>query len=1182
MSSGIAAPPPLPIETPLAAPPSERERFIEGRLRETRSRVKWVDLAVGLTTLALGTLAYLFVAALADHWLVSGGLGFFTRLVLWLLLLVGAVAYAIIKILPPLLHRVSPVYAAVTLEHSQPAMRNSLINFLLLRGRRQEVAAPVLQALETRAAADLARVRVDTAVDRTHLIRLCCGLAAVVAIFALYQVTVPKSPLRSAGRVLWPWTAAAAPTRVTISDVRPGDATVHHGDSLPVTAEITGLAAGEVPELVYSTADGQISAQAIAMNLPPGDYRHRCTLPPGAGGLQQDCTYYIRAGDSRTRDFKVLARTPPAIAVEKVELRFPDYTGLPPQSIARQGDLRAIEGAEATIHAEANTEIKPGSAEIDLGCTGLRGVRMEASGRKAVGRFAIRPRQDDPSRPQYDSYQLRFSDREGNENPRPARHRIEMIVDLPPEVQIVEPREPRIPLAENGRLTIRLRAADPDFGLRRVTLRMECDGRGLLMPPLMEKRKPQPAASGEFAAEYTFEPARFGLKAGQKIEFWAEAEDNKEPLPNHAATARQTIEILAPQRQDQQPSGDKQNQRNGQQDRQDKNQDKSDRSPDDKSDQGQQDKSEQGQKGQQDKSGQGQQDKSGQDKSGQGQQDKSGQEKSGQGQQDKSGQEKSGQGQQDKSGQEKSGQGQQDKSGQEKSAAEQQGAKGHMGQPGEQQQDGAQQGDQRDGPSGRGEGGQSGAGAQPQRIDPDAAPGDAMQEILDDMQRQQSAGRKPEAGPEQSGPKDGSQSSEQQGEQPGGGEKTDKQSPASASKPDQRRDSPGQGEQTGKPAGSPQPQEEAKPRDKKPEGTGQAPGEQKDEQAQSPGIDKHQSDSKGDTAGDRRGGGEQGGGQHAQKPGIGSAGENTPADQGAAQAQEPGQGETGTRAGKDAQADKPAGSETKTPVPAGKGTDSRGGEKGQSAGGETKSDQSAAGDHKDQKPAPDDKTQPNQKPADSRTADGLTQKPAQPSPAQGKSADQGSTGDNDKSSQGATAAPGTADGKSEGERAPIGGGKPGTPAEGKPIEMAESPVDQANLEYARRQTALALEHLRDQLAKEKPELLDRLGWTKDEARQFIERWEQMSRAAAQPTPAGAAARRELDEALRSLGLRPGGTQLRRGGTTAQRTEGLRDAGRFAPPPQWAEQFRAYTRGIAGENRGAAAEKTPPAEPRRQP
>jgi len=135
--------------------------------------------------------------------------------------------------------------------------------------------------------------------------------------------------------------------------------------------------------------------------------------------------------------------------------------------------------------------------------------------------------------------------------------------------------------------------------------------------------------------------------------------------------------------------------------------------------------------------------------------------------------------------------------------------------------------------------------------------------------------------------------------------------------------------------------------------------------------------------------------------------------------------------------------------------------------------------------------------------------------------------------------------------------------EKKPQEPVESPADPANLEYAQRQTELALEHLRDQIAKDRPELLDRLGWSKDDARRFLERWEQMRQAAMQKGPDGDAARKQFHDALQSLGLRPRGSELRRGNVTTDRGESLRDAGRLTPPPEWAEQFREYTRGVAG-------------------
>ena len=85
MSSGLATPPSLPPETPLVVPPpTEYEQFIDQRLTRTRRRVKGVDIAGGLVTLAVGVLGYLFAAAMVDQWLVAGGLGFWGRLLLWL------------------------------------------------------------------------------------------------------------------------------------------------------------------------------------------------------------------------------------------------------------------------------------------------------------------------------------------------------------------------------------------------------------------------------------------------------------------------------------------------------------------------------------------------------------------------------------------------------------------------------------------------------------------------------------------------------------------------------------------------------------------------------------------------------------------------------------------------------------------------------------------------------------------------------------------------------------------------------------------------------------------------------------------------------------------------------------------------------------------------------------------
>src|SRR3972149_1822361 len=98
MSGGTIPPPlpqqePLPVDQAITPQVSPLEALIEDRIHKTRRQVKGVDIISGLMTLAVGTLAYLFVAALVEHWLISGGLGFWGRLLLWAMLIFTAGLY---------------------------------------------------------------------------------------------------------------------------------------------------------------------------------------------------------------------------------------------------------------------------------------------------------------------------------------------------------------------------------------------------------------------------------------------------------------------------------------------------------------------------------------------------------------------------------------------------------------------------------------------------------------------------------------------------------------------------------------------------------------------------------------------------------------------------------------------------------------------------------------------------------------------------------------------------------------------------------------------------------------------------------------------------------------------------------------------------------------------------------
>jgi hypothetical protein len=145
------------------------------------------------------------------------------------------------------------------------------------------------------------------------------------------------------------------------------------------------------------------------------------------------------------------------------------------------------------------------------------------------------------------------------------------------------------------------------------------------------------------------------------------------------------------------------------------------------------------------------------------------------------------------------------------------------------------------------------------------------------------------------------------------------------------------------------------------------------------------------------------------------------------------------------------------------------------------------------------------------------------------------------------------------ERRTGGGGVAGNPpASRRPPAGPVAEGDDANLDYANRATDLVLDYLKDQKESPNQELLEQLGWTADDLRKFVNRWEALKRAANEPDPAS---RRELSDSLRSLGLRPATDRRRSVNATNDAVRGNLDAGgRSNPPAKYQERFNAYRRG----------------------
>lgn len=546
-SSIVQQTPPLPPATGQAR---AAEQIIQQQLARTAWQVKLIDLTTSLVLLGAAVLGFLLVVALVDHWVLN--LGVVGRVLALVVLVIGATTYIVRQVVPLIVRSINPTYSARTIEESVPTLKNSLINFLLLRGDRAGVREVVYEAIEQRAAQDIAVVPVDTAVDRSHLIRVGYVLVAMMALFACYKILSPKDPFQTVARVIAPWADIARPSRVEISDVQPGNAEVYHGRVVAISALVSGTRAGDVVQLQYSTADGQTVDRQVAMTLAAGGLRYECHLPPesdgerAARGVRQDLTYRIVAGDAVSADFRLDVVAAPTIVVQKVEYAYPAYTNKPPLTAEQQGDVQGIEGTRVTIHAVANQPITAATLEFDpAGKTVGESVPLKFAGNQAWGTFTLQL-QNDRATPWHASYQVRFINDRQQWSERPVLHRIEVTRDLDPEVQILSPTQQRIEVPENGSQKIEVRGIDPDYALSSLQLHGIVGQREVLAKELLPAGT---AALPQLTAQFQFRPAEHQLVAGDEMIYWAVAADNRtspltgSPEPNKAKSTEYVLRV---------------------------------------------------------------------------------------------------------------------------------------------------------------------------------------------------------------------------------------------------------------------------------------------------------------------------------------------------------------------------------------------------------------------------------------------------------------------------------------------------------------------------------------------------------------------------------------------------------------------------------------------------------------
>lgn len=516
------------------------DEYISFQLERTRSNVRLTDLLTAVVGAGAMAVLYLLVFVVLDHWAFPGGLPQIARTSMLAVLALATIGWLVWKLAVPYMRHVNALFAARLIEKSHPELKSSLLNLVDLERSGREVPEDIRRAIEKRAAVTLSHVDVDQSVDRRALMRLSYALFIAVVLFCLYAVLSPKKPWSSIWRAIMPASSVAVSTRTEIIEVKPGDVELLARSQLEVLADLRG----EIPEhvvLYYTTLDRKFVDEPIEMR-PVDEFtkQFRALVTGDNGrGLLQNLTYRIEAGDARTRDYDVTVIQPPSAVVESLQFEFPPYMEMSPSNHAG-GNIDAWEGTTVTLTGRANVPIRSATLRFsdnedfstraeEVTAKVAENVRISASWKLTI--------RSDGTHPQF--YHLQCRNDKGESDPEPILYTVRIRPDQAPDVALISPKGD-LDKPANALIPLVVEARDPDFKLRRISLRIEKDGEELIGPQIFE------GMDQGFRGSFDWDLGKHNLKPGDILSFWIEAQDNKQPVANRKNTPKLRIRIGEP------------------------------------------------------------------------------------------------------------------------------------------------------------------------------------------------------------------------------------------------------------------------------------------------------------------------------------------------------------------------------------------------------------------------------------------------------------------------------------------------------------------------------------------------------------------------------------------------------------------------------------------------------------
>lgn len=497
---------------------------IRSVISRVRERWRWVEIARGALLWAAAALGAALLVALLELALMPG---LPARLVLFLLLLGTVSCGFAVGLARPALRRIRDEEVARRLEHACPEIGDSLIGAVQLARDRHAASAAFVAAAIVQARDRLLDARPAKAHALTRLGR-CARVSLPVIAVAAAAFSIFPGPLGSALlQVALPFSFVPVQGRVRIVKVKPGDAAVRSGARVAVEVEIAPLEEPPASGRLFYRLKG---GKELERDLVRVDRTHYSSLLT----VQTDLSYRAEVGRTQSRAYglKVLER--PALRRVDLAIRYPRYTGRPPErrekAVGPELDIRALAGSVLTVTAVSKGPVRSVFMEMRGGDQVERKALDLAGGRHASGILQL-------DRPGRRRYAIRLEDEAGAED-LAAWHLLEVLPDEPPAVSFAAPAR-NLALKPGETVKLAVKASD-DYRLESVKVRFRRNREGEARP-LVSWR--EPASPTELAEAHAWRLEAGSFTVGDMVTYWAEARD---AAGNRARSAVWEVKLVDP------------------------------------------------------------------------------------------------------------------------------------------------------------------------------------------------------------------------------------------------------------------------------------------------------------------------------------------------------------------------------------------------------------------------------------------------------------------------------------------------------------------------------------------------------------------------------------------------------------------------------------------------------------